>query len=94
MEKTIKLTENASKVLEFLKTADRPMTGAEIAEATGINPKGIHGVISQGLIRNKGLVEKADKVVAPFVNKDGVTVSKEYVTYVISEAGLQYSPAE
>lgn len=84
-----KLTPKAVLVLDFLKSADAPATGAAIAEATGIAAQGVHGIVSRSLIA-RGFAEKADKVNLPFVDKKGNTVEKSYVTYQVTEAGASY----
>lgn len=87
MDKII-LTEKAAIALSFLQGADGALPGADIAEATGLNPQGIHGVLNS-LVR-RGLVAKGDKVVRPFTNKAGLTEDKEYVTYYVTEAGADF----
>lgn len=87
MEKVYKATEKGKLVLSHLAGADRPLTGAEIAELTGLNPKGIHGVLN-GLVKG-GAVSKEDKVTLPVINKDGEEEEREYVTYAITPFGAE-----
>ena len=87
--KEIKLTEKAGIVLEFLQGNNEPLTGAAIAEATGLNPQGIHGVINS-LVKNK-LVAKGDKVTMAVTNKAGLTEERAYVTYAVTPAGADFA---
>lgn len=89
MEKEIKVSENGLVVLTFLQGQDEPLTGAAIAEATGLNAKGIHGVLN-ALVKN-GLVAKGDKVTMAVVNKEGNKEEREYVTYFVTDLGAQYT---
>jgi predicted transcriptional regulator len=88
MEK-IELTEKAGIVLEYLQTQEGPLTGAVIAEATNLNPRGIHGVLNS--LVKKELVEKGDKVTMEVVNKDGLKEQRSYTTYLLTPAGAEFS---
>lgn len=88
MEKVIRPSEKGAIVIEFLQGAEGALTGAEIAEATGLNPQGIHGVLN-GLVKN-GFVEKGDKVTLTVQNKQGLNEERAYVTYLLTEAGAEY----
>ncbi len=83
--KEINLTEKAKIVLEFLQGNDEPLTGAAIAEATGLNPQGIHGVLNSLVKYN--YVAKGDKVTMAVTNKAGLTEERSYVTYAVTPAG-------
>ena len=88
--KEIKLTEKCSLVLQYLKendNGDEGYFGTDIAEATGCNPKGIHGVMNS-LVKN-GLVAKGSKE-AEFVSKDGKKGTKPYTTYYLTEEGRAF----
>lgn len=85
---TIKLTEKAAIVLGFLQEQEAPLTGAQIAEATGLNPQGIHGVLNS--LVKKTLVEKDERVTMEVVNKEGLKEQRSYVTYVVTAAGSDF----
>lgn len=88
MEKTIKLTEKAGIVLEFLQGQEAPLTGAQIADATSLNPKGIHGVLNS-LVKHQ-LVIKDEPVTMEVVNKDGNKEERTYVTYCVTSMGADF----
>lgn len=84
----IVLTEKAAIALEFLQGQSEPITGAQIADATGLNPQGVHGVLNS--LVKKGLIAKADPVTMSVVNKAGLTEERAYVTYVVTPAGAEF----
>ena len=84
----IVLTEKAATALSFLQGQSAPITGAAVAEATGLNPQGIHGVLNS--LVKKGLIGKADPITLSVVNRDGVTEDRSYVTYVVTPAGAEF----
>lgn len=84
-----KASDKGMVVLEFLRTQESPLTGLEIAEATGFNQLGIHGILKP--LVNEGLVSKSDKIRMTRTNKAGLSVEKDYVGYAITEAGMNYS---
>lgn len=84
----IVLTEKAGIALEYLQSQSEPVTGANIAEATGLNPQGIHGVLNS--LFKKGLVSKGDPVTMSVVNKAGLTEERPYVTYLVTSAGAEF----
>ena len=85
----IQLTEKAAIVLEFLQGQEAPLTGAQIAEATGLNPQGIHGVLNS--LVKKLLVAKDEPVTMEVVNKQGLKEQRSYVTYIVTPAGSEFS---
>jgi DNA-binding MarR family transcriptional regulator len=85
---TITLTANGALALSFLQQNEGAFTGAQIAEATGLNKQGVHGVLN-GLVK-KGLVIKGDAVVMPVVNREGLTEERSYVTYVLTDLGAEF----
>lgn len=87
MEKIV-LTEKSGIALDFLKSVEGPLTGAQIAEGTGLNPQGIHGVLNS--LFKKGLVAKADPVIMSVTNKQGLTEDRSYVTYILTDAGANF----
>lgn len=88
MAEQIVLTEKSALALEFLQGQEAPLTGAQIAEATGLNPQGVHGVLNS--LVKKGLVQKADSVTLPVINKEGNTEERTYVTYIVTPAGAEF----
>lgn len=87
MEK-ITLTPNGASALQYLQGMDSPVTGAQIAEATGLNKQGIHGVLNS--LVKKGLVAKADAVTQSVINKAGLAEERAYVTYVVTDLGSSF----
>lgn len=86
-DKKITLTEKAAACLAVLKVQEEPMLGAQLAEATGFNPKGIHGVVNS--LVNKGLVGKVKKE-AQVVNAKGDKVTQDYTAYFVTDAGEEF----
>jgi len=84
----IVLTEKAGIALEFLQGQTDPLTGAAIAEATNLNPQGIHGVLNS--LFKKGLVAKGEPVTMSVVNKAGLAEERAYVTYFVTPAGAEF----
>ena len=82
------LTEKCQAALNYLRANDNGeegYLGAELAAATGINPQGIHGVMTS--LVKYGFVAKGSKE-APFTSKDGKSSGvKPYTTYFITDAG-------
>jgi DNA-binding MarR family transcriptional regulator len=91
MEK-ITLTANGILALSFLQQNDGAFTGAQIAEATGLNKQGVHGVLNS--LVKKGLVIKGDAVIQPVINREGLTEERSYVTYVLTDLGAEFIVAE
>lgn len=90
MAEAIVLTEKTALALEFLQGQSGPLTGAAVADGTGLNPQGIHGVLNS--LVKKGLIAKGDPVTMSVVNKDGVTEDRPYVTYLVTPAGAEFRP--
>ena len=76
----IVLTEKAGIALAFLQGQDEPVTGAQIADATGLNPQGIHGVLNS--LVKKGLIAKGDSVTMSVTNKAG-TCRRKSLCYLL-----------
>ena len=85
----IVLTEKALLALNFLKDSDGPVTGADIATVTGLNPQGIHGVLNS--LVKKGLIAKGEPVTMSRTNKEGLVEERPYVTYFVTPAGSDFS---
>lgn len=90
MAEAIVLTEKTALALEFLQGQSGAVTGASVADGTGLNPQGIHGVLNS--LVKKGLIAKGDPVTMSVVNKDGVTEDRPYVTYLVTPAGAEFRP--
>lgn len=89
--KPVVLTEKTAIALGFLQQNEGRYLGAEVAAATGLDAKGIHGVL--GALYKKGLVDKADhEVEAKVVAKDGTEkmVTKTLKVYFLTEAGRDF----
>jgi len=88
MADTITLTEKSALALEFLQGQSEPITGAAVAEGTGLNPQGVHGVLNS--LVKKGLVAKGDPVTMSVINKEGASEERPYVTYLVTPAGADF----
>lgn len=89
-EKKITVTEKGLAILTWMQENDNGEDGyfgADIAEATGFNKQGIHGVLN-ALVK-AGLVAKGSREAA-FEAKDGTKGVKPYTTYYLTEAGREY----
>ena len=89
-DEKIVLTEKCAKVLAWLQANDNGEDGyfgTEIAEATELNPRGIHGIMNS-LVKN-GLVAKGSRE-AEFVSKSGEKGTKPYTTYYLTDAGRSF----
>jgi DNA-binding MarR family transcriptional regulator len=84
----IVLTEKAASALAFLQGLAEPVTGEAIANATGLNPQGIHGVLNS--LVKKGLVAKGEPVTMSRTNKAGLVEERPYVTYFVTPAGADF----
>ena len=89
MAEAITLTEKSALALEFLQGQSAPLTGAAVAEGTGLNPQGVHGVLNS--LVKKGLIAKGDPVTMSVINKDGVAEDRPYVTYLVTPAGADFT---
>lgn len=86
--KVIKASEKGLLVLDYLKANAEGAFGAVIAEAKGIDTRGIHGVINP-LVKN-GLVGKQGEVAYVGLDKDGKEVDKKGTLYFITQAGVDH----
>lgn len=91
MADRINLTEKSAMVLGFLQGNPGGYFGDQIAEATDLNPRGIHGVLNS-LVKH-GLVgkEKALREVT-VADKDGneKVAEKELTLYTLTDAGAAF----
>lgn len=81
------LTDNCKKALKFLQENDKVWVGADLGKEIGINP-GIHPIMNS--LFKRGLVEKGTTT-RDFTPKGASEpVAKQYVTYVLTDAGRSY----
>jgi len=80
------VSEKSLVVLEYLKgIGDQNVTAADIAEALGMEKKSVDGIVTSGLIRNKGL---AERIPAEIELEDG---SHKQVKFIkATAAGMAY----
>lgn len=90
-KQAINLTEKSAMVLGFLQGNPGGYFGDEIAEATDLNPRGIHGVLNS-LVKHD-LVGK-EKAMRERVRKDKdgneKTVEVEATVYSLTDAGIAF----
>ena len=80
------VSEKSLVVLDYLKAnKDENMTAADIAEALGMEKKSVDGIVTSGLIRNKGL---AERIPAEIELEDGSHKPVKFIQ--ATEAGLAY----
>lgn len=91
MEKVIKVSEKGMLVLAFLNANAGGYFGDEIAAATELNAKGIHGVMNP--LVKEGLVSK-EKVERITLNADGEEITKENTAYAITTKGVDFLNAQ
>lgn len=91
MENTvISVSDKGQLVLGYLKENVDGALGAVIAEAQGLNSRGIHGVINP--LFNNGLVGK-EIITYEGLDKDGAPVEKTGTLYFITDLGAAWTPA-
>jgi DNA-binding MarR family transcriptional regulator len=80
------VSEKSLVVLDYLKKVNgENVTAADIAEALGLEKKSVDGIVTSGLIRNKGY---AERIPAEIELDDG---SHKQVKFIrATEAGLAY----
>jgi hypothetical protein len=92
-EKTLgPLTPNCKIALEYMQEhinemPDEGWVGSDLGNLT--NLKGIHPIMNS--LVKRGLVDKGTTT-RDFTNKAGVTAPKEYVTYMLTDAGKDFIP--
>lgn len=82
----ITLTDNGQRVLNFLKDNDKVWVGKDLIDETGI--KGIYPVLNS--LKKHGLIEESVPVTRDFTNNKGVTIPKDYKTYILTDFGRSY----
>lgn len=87
-----RLTEKSLAVITFLQDNPGAHFGDEIAAATGLNPRGIHGVMNALVKKEFVAKEKAVREVITTDAEGNEAVSeKEYTVYSLTDAGASYS---
>ena len=80
------VSEKSKIVLDYLRSnPEANLTSADLAQALGMEKKTVDGVVTSGLIRNKGLVER---VPAEIENADGTHSPIKLIK--LTEAGINY----
>ena len=82
----VAVSEKSLAVLEYLKgIGDQNVTAADIAAALGMEKKSVDGIVTSGLIRNKGL---AERIPAEIELEDGTHKTVKFIK--ATAAGLAY----
>lgn len=82
----VAVSEKSLAVLEYLKgIGDQNVTAADIAAALGMEKKSVDGIVTSGLIRNKGL---AERIPAEVELEDGTHKTVKFIK--ATAAGLAY----
>ena len=80
------ISEKALVVLNYLKeNKDSNVTAADIADALGMEKKSVDGVVTGGLVRNRGL---AERIPAEIELEDGTHKAIKLIK--ATQAGLDY----
>jgi hypothetical protein len=80
------ISEKALVVLNYLKeNKDSNVTAADIADALGMEKKSVDGVVTGGLVRNRGL---AERIPAEIELEDGTHKAIKFIK--ATQAGLDY----
>lgn len=80
------VSEKSLTVLEYLKgIGDQNVTAADIASALDMEKKSVDGIVTSGLIRNKGL---AERIPAEIELEDGTHKSVNFIK--LTPAGMAY----
>lgn len=80
------VSEKSLTVLNYLKSiGDQNVTAADIADALGMEKKSVDGIVTSGLIRNKGL---AERIPAEILLDDGTHKPVKFIK--ATAAGMAY----
>ena len=86
----VAVSEKSLVVLDYLKSiGDENVTAADIAEAVGMEKKSVDGIVTSGLIRNKGLAERFPAQIE-ITDEEGNTKYKDVKFIKLTEAGKNY----
>ena len=82
-----KMSENSRKVFDYMMSiGDTDVTANDIAEALGLSPKSVNGIITQAF-QKKGFMER---IPAEMENPDGTHKAIKLIK--LTEAGKQLDP--
>ena len=80
------VSDKSLVVLNYLKSiGDQNVTAADIATALGMEKKSVDGIVTSGLIRNKGL---AERILAEIELEDGTHKPVKFIK--ATAAGMAY----
>ena len=86
----VAVSEKSLAVLDYLKSiGDANVTAADIAEALGMEKKSVDGIVTSGLIRNKGLAERIPAQIE-VEDEEGNVKYKDVKFIKATAAGLAY----
>lgn len=86
----VAVSEKSKIVLDYLKSiGDQNVTAADIAEAVGMEKKSVDGIVTSGLIRNKGLAERIPAQIE-VTDDEGNAKYKDVKFIKLTEAGQNY----
>ena len=86
----VAVSEKSLVVLDYLKSiGDENVTAADIAEAVGMEKKSVDGIVTSGLIRNKGLAERIPAQIE-VTDDEGNTKYQDVKFIKLTEAGKNY----
>ena len=84
------VSEKSLVVLNYLKSiGDANVTAADIADALGMEKKSVDGIVTSGLIRNKGLAERIPAQIE-VTDEEGNTKYKDVKFIRLTAAGVSY----
>jgi len=84
------VSEKSLVVLNYLKEiGDKNVTAADIGAALGMEKKSVDGIVTAGLIRNKGYAERIPAQIE-VTDEEGNTKYKDVKFIRATEAGLAY----
>lgn len=86
----VAVSEKSLVVLDYLKSiGDANVTAADIAEALGMEKKSVDGIVTSGLIRNKGLAERIPAQIE-VTDEEGNVKYKDVKFIKLTDAGQAY----
>ena len=86
----VAVSEKSLVVLDYLKSiGDANVTAADIAEALGMEKKSVDGIVTSGLIRNKGLAERIPAQIE-VADEEGNVKYKDVKFIKLTAAGQAY----
>ena len=86
----VAVSEKSLVVLNYLKSiGDANVTAADIADALGMEKKSVDGIVTSGLIRNKGLAERIPAQIE-VTDEEGNVKYKDVKFIKLTDAGQAY----